>query len=498
MGSFILSPISRRRLLTALGSGSAAALLAACARPAAPGSQPTAQAIAPAGAAASAGGAIVAAPAVDAPAPASRPTAPDATAVAPTPTQGLLNGVAPDATATPIVPAASPTTAPTATPAAPTASPTATTLVYDAARLKDKLGSAQTSYAGSISERAWNVELAAKRLDGTRVAPGAVFSFNEAVGATTIKAGFRIGYGITIKDDKPETIPSVAGGICQVATTVFQAAFWAGLPFIERHYHLYWIARYGVAPSGRTGMDATVDDPGVDLKFKNTTGDWIRLDSWIDGANVGFTIYGVDPGWEVTAGKPKIFEVVKAEQALVHEDDPTMPAGRELLVEHAEDGFKVTMSRLVKLKDKTVDDMAYTNYYRPSRNVMLVGTKGATPRPTVSTTTTPGTGSPQATGTPGTATPAPSPTKPAATPTPAPLPPGQARVPSLVGVPEAQARKQVDQAGLANTYSNYQGPGQVSPQVLNAVAVGSVISQSPAPGSVVAPGTTVYLAVRKA
>ena len=78
---------------------------------------------------------------------------------------------------------------PTATPVPPTATPPAepapAELVYDPARLKDTLGSAQTSYAGSISERAWNVELAAKRLDGTRVAPGATFSFNDAVGPTT-------------------------------------------------------------------------------------------------------------------------------------------------------------------------------------------------------------------------------------------------------------------------------------------------------------------------
>ena len=78
------------------------------------------------------------------------------------------------------------------------------------------------------------------------------------------------------------------------------------------------------------------------------------------------------------------------------------------------------------------------------------------------------------------------------------LPNGQIRVPGFVGLPEAQARRVVDQIGLANTYTNYQGPGQVAPAVLNSVAVGSVISQTPAAASVVAPGTTVFLAVRRA
>jgi hypothetical protein len=241
-------------------------------------------------------------------------------------------------------------------------------------------------------------------------------------------------------------------------------------------------------------MDATVDDPGVDLKFKNTTNDWIRLESWFDGANVGFIIWGVEPGWEVESGKPKIADIVKAEKEMIRQDDPTMPPGKELLVEHAEDGFRVTLSRLVKLKGKVIDDLTYTNKYLPSRNVTLVGTKGMTPRPTGSATVTPaasGTpeGTPQAAQTK-VATPLP-------TPSPA-LPAGQIRVPTLVGVPEAQARKLVEQAGLANTYPNYQGPGQVPPQILQTIPVGSVISQTPSSGSVVAQGTVVYLAIRKA
>jgi hypothetical protein len=390
------------------------------------------------------------------------------------PTPQLMNAVAPS----PVVNQATP--AATATPLPPTVVPTPTPKTYDAARLTDRLGSAQTSYAGSIPERAWNVELAAKRLDGTTVPPGGVFSFNKAVGPTTLSAGFKIGYGITNgKDGIPETIPSVAGGICQIATTVFQAAFWAGFPFVERHYHLYWIPRYGSPPTGRTGFDATVDDPGVDLKFKNTTDDWIRLNAWFDGGNVGFVIRGVEPGWKVEATTPKIFDVVKTTPDIVKQEDPTMPAGRELDVEHAEDGFKVTVRRTVTLKGVNVDDYVFTNAYRPSRNVVLVGTKGATPTPAVT---------PTAAAAPATPTPARAPAR---------LPDGKVQVPSFVGMPEAQARKLVEQSGLNNTYTNYQGQGQVPPAALASVEVGSVLSQQPAPGTPVTPGTTIHLAVRK-
>jgi hypothetical protein len=389
----------------------------------------------------------------------------------------------PTPTAAPPTPAATATAVPTAT---ATVVPTPTPKVYDAGRLVDRLGSAQTSYAGSIPERAWNVELAAKRLDGTTVPPGGTFSFNKAVGPTTLKAGFKIGYGITMGDEFPETVPSVAGGICQVATTVFQAAYWAGFPFVQRHHHLYWIPRYGQPPSGRTGFDATVDDPGVDLRFRNTTDDWIRLNSWFDGANVGFVIRGVDPEWKVEVGKPRVFDVVKTTTALVRQEDPTMPAGRELHVEHAEDGFRVAVSRLVKLNGKVIDEYNFTNSYRPSRNVVLVGTKGATPTAVAATATpAPAQPLPDAARVP---TPAKGPTK---------LADGRVPVPTVVGLPEAQARKLVEQAGLNNTYTNYQGPGQVPKAVLDAVPVGHVLSQTPAPGAAVAAGATVYLAVRK-
>jgi uncharacterized membrane protein len=161
------------------------------------------------------------------------------------------------------------------------------------------------------------------------------------------------------------------------------------------------------------------------------------------------------------------------------------------------------VTRLIKMNGKTLDELTYTNKYLPSRNVMLVGTKGLTPKPTASTTGTPvGTGTPQATASPlasATVTPArPATTPPAAPSTTAQAPPGQVKVPSLVGLPEAQARKLIQDAGLNNTYPNYQGPGQVPQQVLQSVAVGSVLSQTPSAGASVAPGSTIYLAVRRA
>jgi hypothetical protein len=367
-------------------------------------------------------GAQAAAPTATAPSPVPAGASPELSAPAPTASAArVVEVVATPTAAAPTSTLAPPTStpaAPTSTPAPPSPTASPTVLVYEAARLKDRLGTAQTSYAGSIAERAWNVELATRRLTGTRVAPGEVFSFNEAVGATTLKTGFKVGYGIRSSGDRPQTVPSVGGGICQVATTVFQAAFWAGLPFVERHHHLYWIPRYGQPSSGRTGMDATVDDPGVDLKFRNTTGDWIRLDGWTDDQNVGFTIVGVDPGWRVEASQPAVTNRIPTSQAPVRQYDASLPAGKELWVEHAEDGFTVRMTRRVLRGEALVDEYAFTNRYQPSRNVLLVGGRAPSPAQRAPQPAAPAapepTAAPPAPAAPAPAAPAPAPPAPAA------------------------------------------------------------------------------------
>jgi hypothetical protein len=412
--------------------------------------------------------------------------------------------VPPSATATTAPPSATPTAVPptaTATAAPPTATETSVPKVYDAARLKDVIGASKTSYAGSIAARAWNVELAVEKLDGTIIEPGEVFSFNRSVGAMTTSAGFRTGYGITIRNDQPETIPSVAGGICQVATTVFQAAYWAGLPIVARSYHLYWIPKYGTPPSGRPGLDATVDAPGPDLRFKNTTDDWLRIDAVADGANVYFELRGVDPGWKVEVSQPRVYDRVRPNPAVVRRPDYTLPPGQEIEVEHAEDGFRVAMTRLVKLGDKVVDEYSFDNYYRPARTVVLVGTRYVAPAAKPEESPTP---EAPAEGPPAPAAPAAAPPPPA-TPVPAkPAPPanppardGQPRVPSVVGLPEASARAAIDAAGLANAYTNYQGADVLPKHVLDAFPPGHVVSQSPGPGTPAAPGSRVLIAVRK-
>ena len=156
------------------------------------------------------------------------------------------------------------------------------------------LGRAATSYAGSSPPRGHNVRLATSKLNEIWVAPGGVFSFNQEIGPTTVDAGFQRGFGINLKDGR---VDPVAGGVSQVSSTLFQAVYWAGLEIVERWPHIHWDQRYGEPPSGSLGLDATVDDPAIDFKFRNTSGYWIRIEVEAGDSAIAFTIYGLDPGW---------------------------------------------------------------------------------------------------------------------------------------------------------------------------------------------------------
>lgn len=243
--------------------------------------------------------------------------------------------------------------------------------------ISDLLGSASTYYGTSSNNRRVNVELAINQLDGYLVPPGGQFSFNQAIGGTaTLEDGYQMGYGIISGENGvPQTVPSVAGGICQVATTAFQAAFWSGVKIGERNWHLYWIAAYGTGPGGMQGLDATVDpDYGLDSTWTNTTGNWVAINAVADGEWMTVEVWGTATGWTVQADEPVIENVVKADPTMVRQYSPDIPPGQSVVVERAQDGFTATIHRTVTdASGQQLDDLWMTSYYIPARNVTLVG-----------------------------------------------------------------------------------------------------------------------------
>ena len=242
-------------------------------------------------------------------------------------------------------------------------------------RTPDLLGTGQTSYAGSSAERAWNVGLGTRNVDGALIPPGGIFSTVDAVGDLTLEAGYKMGYMIINNGEGITTVPAEAGGICQVSTTLFHSVFWAGLQIEERNWHSYWIGTYGRAPSGLPGLDATIAPPEKDFRFRNNTGNWIHIRATADGKNVTFSLYGVKPGWTVNVGKPVITNTVKTDTTPITEYSDKLPAGKKVLVEHAQDGFSSSITRVVTdSSGKVIDTWTAKSRYAPAHERYLIGT----------------------------------------------------------------------------------------------------------------------------
>lgn len=230
------------------------------------------------------------------------------------------------------------------------------------------LGEGVSNFAGSITNRIFNIGLAASRLNGALVPPGETFSFNKTVGeisgATGYKQAYVIKSGRTVLDD--------GGGVCQVSTTLFRAALNSGVPITERTAHAYRVGYYeqGFPP----GLDATVFSPSVDFKFKNDTPAHILVQARVEGTTLYIDLYGTDDGRISKLTTPVILSQTPPLPEL-RQDDPTLPKGEVKQVDWPAWGANVSFSRTVTKNGETLISESWKSNYRSWQAVYLVGTK---------------------------------------------------------------------------------------------------------------------------
>lgn len=238
-----------------------------------------------------------------------------------------------------------------------------TTAEAQAMGIERRLASYTTLYAGT-PDRITNLQLGISFLDGALVAPGGTFSFNERVGERTIERGFRPA-PVIIKDEYDE---DVGGGVSQVATTVFNAAWEAGLKIVERNPHSLYISRY------QLGRDATVNYPDLDLKFVNDTPKWIYVAGASGGSGITVSIYGGGPERRVESGTGTIRETGPAPIRRVK--DPTLLRGQTEIEEEGSPARATSVTRTVYDEDGDVlHDETWNTSYRGEYRVIRVGTK---------------------------------------------------------------------------------------------------------------------------
>jgi vancomycin resistance protein YoaR len=200
-------------------------------------------------------------------------------------------------------------------------------------------GGGESSFAGSPSFRVQNIVAGAKQIEGRVLKRGEVFDFNRSVRVTT-RGGFVPGYvirGSLLEKD-------IGGGICQVSTTVWRAAYEAGLPILERHQHSYRVSYYDPP-----GMEATVYAPLKNLRFRNDSPGalLIQLEVDLKKGVLSMHFFGSKPDRRVSITQPRITNEIPAPRDRFVRD-PKARLGDALLVSGAENGMRVSIERIVQ------------------------------------------------------------------------------------------------------------------------------------------------------
>lgn len=227
--------------------------------------------------------------------------------------------------------------------------------------ITELIGEGESWFVGSISSRVSNIRTSSEKINGTLVAPGKEFSFNQAVGPIDKAHGFNDAYVIS----KGRTVLGNGGGVCQVSTTVFRAALNSGLPITARFAHAYRVGYY--EQKSYVGLDATIYQPSVDLKFKNDTDNYILVYTVFDQAKSHLTvkIYGTRDGRTVDLTIPKMLSEI-APPDPIYEDTDQLPKGTIKQVEWPAWGGTVEYSRTVKSADgKVMYQDKFKSYYTP-------------------------------------------------------------------------------------------------------------------------------------
>ncbi len=227
----------------------------------------------------------------------------------------------------------------------------------------DVLGTYRTNYNAALKGRSQNVALAARKINGTVLNNGDIFSFNKTVGKRTAAAGFSTATIFT----NGELSEELGGGICQVSSTLYYATLLANLKIVERRNHMFTVSY------AKNGLDATVAYGSIDFRFKNNYSAPIKIVASASGGVVSITILGT---------KEQNIKVELATQTLEtipfqteYTEVSVLKAGQQRVKQNGLNGYKVSATKIVKDGNGNVlrRESLGTSVYRPLKKVIEVG-----------------------------------------------------------------------------------------------------------------------------
>lgn len=235
----------------------------------------------------------------------------------------------------------------------------------DGIGIEAEIASFSTHYK-ERGNRKRNLQLACSMMNGYILKPGDVFSYNEVVGPREAEFGFRMAPVIV----RGRMEPGLGGGVCQVSTTLYNAALRAGLGIVSRSHHAFPV--HYVEP----GLDATVVYGSIDLKIRNTTDHAVAIVA--DGANQKVTVR--------IFGSPRPGETVSIERTGISSwappvktiNDPSLPAGKRVVRDSGRAGHRVTVWRVYRQNGRVVRrELVSRDVYRAFPRIVAVGTRAA-------------------------------------------------------------------------------------------------------------------------
>jgi vancomycin resistance protein YoaR len=225
---------------------------------------------------------------------------------------------------------------------------------WHAKGIRYHFGGGESRFVGSSSFRVTNIIAGARQIDNITIAAGGIFNFNRDVKISK-ELGFVDGYiikgGILEKD--------IGGGICQVSTTVWRAAYNAGLPILQRNYHSYRVVYYDPP-----GFEATVFAPYKNLIFRNDTGAplFVQVTWYTRSARLEMHFFGAKPDRRVDISRGSISNL-RQPPAPRFVADPEVRLGRAKRLSGAERGMNVRIDRVVRYNTgRVARDSTFSSY----------------------------------------------------------------------------------------------------------------------------------------
>lgn len=252
-----------------------------------------------------------------------------------------------------------------------TIQPEITTEMAQSMGITERLATWTIPLSGS-SERINNIRLLCSLINNSLVAPGTTWSFNGTTGERTAEKGFQT--APVIINGKHED--QLGGGICQIATCIFNAACFSGLGIAERTNHDFYISSYddyGFA-------DATVSWKSPDLKWVNDMSTYVLMTAVVTDEDVVVTFWGTKDGRTVECQRGEWREGDKF--VSITEVDPALAPGERKTTQNGQDGRSIDIRYLATAADGTVlHDVTFHSIYSAQNEIITVGpdTPGVAP-----------------------------------------------------------------------------------------------------------------------